>query len=204
MARKLKNRLAFYGYREQSDFDSLSTKNDQDIAELKKKNKEQDEKDAEIDKKNKEQDEAIAAVASGASGGGAITITDGTPPAGYSKRYVVKQNGNEVGNIDIPNDKVVESASYNPDTNILTLVIANGDVVEIDMEDLIEDADLVQRSTFDNDIKPALDDQYLINPDKTNKDEIADLKQRVADLEDEIKLLKDYLDIEGDLSKDLY
>lgn len=46
-------------------------------------------------------------------------------------------------------DKFVESADYNPDKNILTVNVKNGNSVDIPLDGIFKDSDLVQKSDFD-------------------------------------------------------
>lgn len=99
-----------------------------------------------------------------------------------SKRYVVKQGENEIGNIDIPANNAIQSASYNPATKKITFVVTGGSNLEVDVQDIV--GDVVQKSVYDAKV------QELNN-------DIQSLKEVVDDL-------KDTLDIEGKPEKDTY
>lgn len=187
MAKRKINPLIAYDYREQDEFKGLSigsyTENKDytaDINSIKYKNTEQDNKEQTLENKNKEQDAAIAALS--ASTASTISLLDGVAPTGVSKRYVVKQGENEIGNIDIPTNNVIQSASYNPITKKITFVVTGGSNLEVDVQDII--GDVVQKSVYDAKVQ------------ELNSD-IQSLKNIVDDL-------KDTLDIEGKPEKDTY
>ena len=95
-----------------------------------------------------------------------------------SKRYVVKQGGNEIGNIDIPTNNVIQSASYNPATKKITFVVTGGSNLEVDVQDM------VQKSVYDT--------------------KVQELNNDIQKLKDVVDDLKDTLDIEGKPEKDTY
>lgn len=188
------NPLVAYGYMEQPKFNGLTfggsccsssststSKNyDAEIKALQQKNQEQDTKDQSIDTKNQEQDAAIAALKS--STGNTVTLVDGVAPTGVTKRYTIKQGENEIGNIDIPTNNVIESASYNPATKKITFVVTGGNNLEVDVQDII--GDVVQKSVYDTKVK--------------------ELTDSIKELKGFVDNLKDTLDIEGDNTRDMY
>lgn len=191
------NPLVPYGFREQDTFNGLSTNckcsnnsggstsasghdYSADITAIKNKNQAQDAKDQLLETKNKEQDAAIAALS--ASTASTISLSDGVAPAGVSKRYIVSQGGNAVGNIDIPTNNVIESASYNPATKKITFVVTGGNNLEVDVQDII--GDVVQKSAYDA--------------------KVNELNANITSLKETVDNLKDTLDIEGNISRDTY
>ena len=185
------NPLISYGFKEQDEFKGLSVSggnctctNGQDysaeISSIKAKNQAQDAKDQVIEAKNQEQDVAIAALS--ASTASTISLYDGVAPAGVSKRYIVTQGGNTVGNIDIPTNNVIESASYNPATKKITFVVTGGNNLEVDVQDII--GDVVQKSVYDA--------------------KVNELNTNISNLKETVDNLKDTLDIEGNTSRDTY
>ena len=191
MAKRKINPLIAYGYREQEEFKGLSIGGGNcsctgskdytaDINSIKSKNTEQDNKEQALENKNQQQDAAIAALS--ASTASTISLIDGVAPTGVSKRYVVKQGGNEIGNIDIPTNNVIQSASYNPATKKITFVVTGGSNLEVDVQDMV--GDVVQKSVYDT--------------------KVQELNNDIQKLKDVVDDLKDTLDIEGKPEKDTY
>ena len=157
MAKKLRNPLAFYGYREQNVFNSYennSSKQSKEIDELRKKNEEQDKRDEDFDhkiqendKKDEEQDESIKQ----AIDKSLVSLEmSSTPSEGSYRTYIVKQGGNDIGKIEIPFSSLVKSATYDPENNLLIFTVDNDKEIKVDLTKLIEDSDLVQRKIFDD------------------------------------------------------
>lgn len=157
MVKKLRNPLAFYGYREQNVFNSYennSSKQSKEIDELRKKNEEQDKRDddfdhkiQENDKKDEEQDESIKQAIDQSS----VSLEmSSTPSEGSCRTYIVKQGGNDIGKIEIPFSSLVKSTTYDPENNLLIFTIENDKEIKVDLTKLLEDSDLVQRKIFDD------------------------------------------------------
>lgn len=73
-----------------------------------------------------------------------------TPTEGSNRTYAVKQGGNEIGKIEIPFSSLVRSTTYDAEKNLLIFTIDNDKDIKVNLTDLIEDADLVQRRIFDD------------------------------------------------------
>lgn len=73
-----------------------------------------------------------------------------TPTEGSNRTYSVKQGGNEIGKIEIPFSSLVKSTTYDAEKNLLIFTIDNDKDIKVNLTNLIEDADLVQRKIFDD------------------------------------------------------
>lgn len=195
MAKKLRNPLAFYGYREQNVFNSYennSSKQSKEIDELRKKNEEQDKRDEDFDlkiqennKKDEEQDLSIKQ----AIGQSTVSLEmPSTPSDGSYRTYIVKQGGNDIGKIEIPFSSLVKSATYDPENNLLIFTVDNDKEIKVDLTKLIEDSDLVQRKIFDdfkNEISSFSSDTV---------DSISELSAATSNASDNIKELEQKLE----------
>lgn len=157
MAKKLRNPLAFYGYREQNVFDSFennSAKHTREIKELQKKDDEQDKRDDDFDQKiqeNNKKDEAQDESIKQAIDKSAVSLEMlSSPTEGSCRTYTVKQGGIDIGKIEIPFSSLVKSTTYDPDNNLLIFTIENDKEIKVDLTKLLEDSDLVQRKIFDD------------------------------------------------------
>ena len=191
MAKKLRNPLAFYGFREQNVFNSYennSSKQSKEIDELRKKNEEQDKRDddfdykiQENDKKDEKQDEDIRQAIDKST----ISLEMlSTPSEGSRRTYTVKQGGNSIGNIEIPFSSLVKSTTYDPENNLLIFTVDDGKEIKVDLTKLIEDSDLVQRKIFD-DFKNEFD-SFSSN----TVDSISELSAAISSSSDDIKELE--------------
>lgn len=195
MAKKLRNPLAFYGYREQNVFNSYennSSKQSKEIDELRKKNEEQDKRDEDFDhkiqendKKDEEQDESIKQ----AIDKSLVSLEmSSTPSEGSYRTYIVKQGGNDIGKIEIPFSSLVKSATYDPENNLLIFTVDNDKEIKVDLTKLIEDSDLVQRKIFDdfkNEVTSFSSDMV---------DSISELSAATSNASDNIKELEQKLE----------
>ena len=195
MAKKLRNPLAFYGFREQNVFNSYennSSKQSKEIDELRKKNEEQDKRDddfdykiQENDKKDEKQDEDIRQAIDKST----ISLEMlSTPSEGSCRTYTVKQGGNSIGNIEIPFSSLVKSTTYDPENNLLIFTVDDGKEIKVDLTKLIEDSDLVQRKIFD-DFKNEFD-SFSSN----TVDSISELSAATSNANDDIKELEQKLE----------
>lgn len=157
MAKKLRNPLAFYGYREQNVFNSYennSSKQSKEIDELRKKNEEQDKRDEDFDLKiqenNKKDEEQDLSIKQAIDQSTVSLEMPSTPSDGSYRTYIVKQGGNDIGKIEIPFSSLVKSATYDPENNLLIFTVDNDKEIKVDLTKLIEDSDLVQRKIFDD------------------------------------------------------
>ena len=127
-----------YGFNEQPQFDGLVNTVKANIENIKEKNEEQD-------KKDESQDENI----SQAIDKSVVSLEMlSTPTEGSCRTYAVKQGGNEIGKIEIPFSSLIKSTTYDAENNLLIFTTENDKEIKVDLTDLIEDADLVQRSIF--------------------------------------------------------
>lgn len=144
--RKIRH-LEPYGFNEQPQFDGLVNTVKANIENIKEKNEEQDKKDEAQDKKDEEQDENIKQ----AIDKSVVSLELlSTPTEGSNRTYAVKQGGNEIGKIEIPFSSLVKSTTYDAENNLLIFTIDNDKDIKVNLTDLIEDADLVQRQLFDD------------------------------------------------------
>lgn len=157
MAKKLRNPLAFYGYREQNVFNSYennSSKQSKEIDELRKKNEEQDKRDEDFDLKiqenNKKDEEQDLSIKQAIDQSTVSLEMPSTPSDGSYRTYIVKQGGNDIGKIEIPFSSLVKSTTYDPENNLLIFTVDNDKEIKVDLTKLIEDSDLVQRKIFDD------------------------------------------------------
>ena len=195
MVKKLRNPLAFYGFREQNVFNSYennSSKQSKEIDELRKKNEEQDKRDddfdhkiQENDKKDEEQDESIKQ----AIDQSLVSLEmSSTPSEGSCRTYIVKQGGNDIGKIEIPFSSLVKSTTYDPENNLLIFTVDNDKEIKVDLTKLIEDSDLVQRKIFD-DFK-----NEVTSFSSDTVDSISELSVAMANTSDDIKELEQKLE----------
>lgn len=133
-------RLEPYGFNEQPQFNGLANTVKANIENIKEKNQEQDKKDESQDENIKQAvDKSV------------VTLEmQGTPTKGSCRTYSVKQGGNEIGKIEIPFSSLVKSTTYDAENNLLIFTIDNDKDIKVNLTDLIEDADLVQRRIFDD------------------------------------------------------
>lgn len=133
-------RLEPYGFNEQPQFNGLANTVKANIENIKEKNQEQDKKDESQDENIKQAvDKSV------------VTLEmQGTPSKGSNRTYVVKQGGNEIGKIEIPFSSLVKSTTYDAENNLLIFTDDNDNDIKVNLTDLIEDADLVQRRIFDD------------------------------------------------------
>lgn len=195
MAKKLRNPLAFYGYREQNVFnpyENNSSKQSKEIDELRKKNEEQDKRDEDFDLKiqenNKKDEEQDLSIKQAIDQSSVSLEMPSTPSEGSYKTYIVKQGGNDIGKIEIPFSSLVKSATYDPENNLLIFTVDNDKEIKVDLTKLIEDSDLVQRKIFDdfkNEISSFSSDTV---------DSISELSAATSNANDDIKELEQKLE----------
>lgn len=195
MAKKLRNPLAFYGYREQNVFNSYennSSKQSKEIDELRKKNEEQDKRDEDFDLKiqenNKKDEEQDLSIKQAIDQSTVSLEMPSTPSDGSYRTYIVKQGGNDIGKIEIPFSSLVKSATYDPENNLLIFTVDNDKEIKVDLTKLIEDSDLVQRKIFDdfkNEISSFSSDTV---------DSISELSAATSNASDNIKELEQKLE----------
>ena len=195
MAKKLRNPLAFYGYREQNVFNSYennSSKQSKEIDELRKKNEEQDKRDEDFDLKiqenNKKDEEQDLSIKQAIDQSSVSLEMPSTPSEGSYRTYIVKQGGNDIGKIEIPFSSLVKSATYDPENNLLIFTVDNDKEIKVDLTKLIEDSDLVQRKIFDdfkNEISSFSSDTV---------DSISELSAATSNASDNIKELEQKLE----------
>lgn len=137
--RKIRH-LEPYGFNEQPQFDGLVNTVKANIENIKEKNQEQDKKDESQDENIKQAvDKSV------------VSLEMLSAPTERSCRtYAVKQGGNEIGKIEIPFSSLVKSTTYDAEKNLLIFTIDNDKDIKVNLTDLIEDADLVQRRIFDD------------------------------------------------------
>lgn len=137
--RKIRH-LEPYGFNEQPQFNGLANTVKANIENIKEKNQEQDKKDESQDENIKQAvDKSV------------VTLEmQGTPTKGSCRTYSVKQGGNEIGKIEIPFSSLVKSTTYDAENNLLIFTDDNDNEIKVNLTDLIEDADLVQRQLFDD------------------------------------------------------
>ena len=129
-----------YGFNEQPQFDGLVNTVKANIENINEKNKEQDKKDVAQDENIKQAiDKSVVS----------LELLS-TPTEGSNRTYAVKQGGNEIGKIEIPFSSLVKSTTYDAEKNLLIFTIDNDKDIKVNLTDLIEDADLVQRRIFDD------------------------------------------------------
>lgn len=129
-----------YGFNEQPQFDGLVNTVKANIENIKEKNEEQDKKDEAQDENiNQAIDKSVVSLE-----------MLSTPTEGSNRTYAVKQGGNEIGKIEIPFSSLVRSTTYDAEKNLLIFTIDNDKDIKVNLTDLIEDADLVQRRIFDD------------------------------------------------------
>ena len=195
MAKRLRNPLAFYGYREQNVFNSYennSSKQSKEIDELRKKNEEQDKRDEDFDLKiqenNKKDEEQDLSIKQAIDQSTVSLEMPSTPSDGSYRTYIVKQGGNDIGKIEIPFSSLVKSATYDPENNLLIFTVDNDKEIKVDLTKLIEDSDLVQRKIFDdfkNEISSFSSDTV---------DSISELSAATSNASDNIKELEQKLE----------
>lgn len=133
-------RLEPYGFNEQSEFNGLANTVKANIENIKEKNQEQDKKDESQDENIKQAiDKSVVSLE-----------MLSTPTEGSNRTYAVKQGGNEIGKIEIPFSSLVKSTTYDAEKNLLIFTIDHDKEIKVNLTDLIEDADLVQRRIFDD------------------------------------------------------
>jgi len=144
-------RLEPYGFNEQSEFNGLANTVKANIENIKEKNHEQDKKDESQDENIKQAiDKSVVSLE-----------MLSTPTEGSNRTYAVKQGGNEIGKIEIPFSSLVKSTTYDAEKNLLIFTIDNDKNINVNLTDLIKDADLVQRKIFDdfkNEVLASLND----------------------------------------------
>ena len=129
-----------YGFNEQPQFNGLVNTVKANIENINEKNKEQDKKDVAQDENIKQAiDKSVVS----------LELLS-TPTEGSNRTYAVKQGGNEIGKIEIPFSSLVKSTTYDAEKNLLIFTIDNDKDIKVNLTDLIEDADLVQRRIFDD------------------------------------------------------
>ena len=129
-----------YGFNEQPQFDGLVNTVKANIENINEKNKEQDKKDESQDENIKQAiDKSVVS----------LELLS-TPTKRSNRTYAVKQGGNEIGKIEIPFSSLVKSTTYDAEKNLLIFTIDNDKDIKVNLTDLIEDADLVQRRIFDD------------------------------------------------------
>lgn len=128
-----------YGFNEQPQFDGLVNTVKANIENIKEKNEEQDKKDEAQDENiNQAIDKSVVSLEMLSA-----------PTEGSCRTYAVKQGGNEIGKIEIPFSSLIKSTTYDAENNVLIFTVDNDKEIRVDLTDLIEDADLVQRRIFD-------------------------------------------------------
>lgn len=128
-----------YGFNEQPQFDGLVNTVKANIENIKEKNEEQDKKDESQDENIKQAvDKSVVSLEMLSA-----------PTEGSCRTYTVKQGGKEIGKIEIPFSSLVNSTTYDAENNLLIFTVDNGKEIKVDLTDLIEDSDLVQRRIFD-------------------------------------------------------
>jgi len=129
-----------YGFNEQPQFNGLANTVKANIENIKEKNQEQDKKDESQDENIKQAiDKSVVSLE-----------MLSTPTEGSNRTYAVKQGGNEIGKIEIPFSSLVKSTTYDAEKNLLIFTIDHDKEIKVNLTDLIEDADLVQRRIFDD------------------------------------------------------
>ena len=144
-------RLEPYGFNEQPQFNGLVNTVKANIENIKEKNEEQDKKDESQDENIKQAvDKSVVSLEMLSA-----------PTEGSCRTYAVKQGGKEIGKIEIPFSSLIKSTTYDAENNVLIFTIDNDKEIRVDLTDLIEDADLVQRRIFDdfkNEVSASLND----------------------------------------------
>ena len=148
MNKKIINPFACFGFKEQPYFDSFYNNQNKECNDVSGELGEIKDKVANNEKKNTDQDKEIQEIKD-ANTNFKVEISEEAGTSNILKTYVVKQGGEEIGKINIPTDSFIESGKYDKDNNILTLKLKNGTEVPVDLADLINDVDLVNKTIFD-------------------------------------------------------
>ena len=131
--------LETYGINEQPQLEGRVNTVKANIENIKEKNQEQDKKDESQDENIKQAvDKSVVSLEMLSA-----------PTEGSCRTYAVKQGGKEIGKIEIPFSSLVNSTTYDAEKNLLIFTVDNGKEIKVDLTDLIEDSDLVQRRIFD-------------------------------------------------------